>query len=183
MRLMLLSFLAALAAANKNQTAGIPFVVRASAPGTPVDNRTMTASNLMFFLNGQTASSCPLSSGCPPGNRTVLNGDASSLNVLVPGGQQIFVTGDGAVHFTPGGSPSIPPGASTGPFSQAGGAWHFTGLGARDFMACPTADRRFRVFAALRNATLPSGNVTSCVPFVARVIPFVSPQAAAFQYT
>lgn len=100
----------------------------------------------------------------------------------MPGGQQIFVTGDGAVHFTPAHSPSIPPGASTGPFSQAGGAWHFTGLGARDFMACPTAGR-FRVFAALRNATVPSGNVTSCVPFVAVVIPFVSSQAGAFQYT
>lgn len=78
MRLMLLSLLAALTAAE-NQTAGIPFQVRASAPGTPVDNRMMTASNLTFFLNGQTASTCPLSSGCPPGNRTVLNGDASSL--------------------------------------------------------------------------------------------------------
>ncbi|GIJ84761.1 hypothetical protein Asppvi_003612 [Aspergillus pseudoviridinutans] len=182
MRLMLLSFLAALAAAE-NQTAGIPFEVRASAPGTPVNDRMMTASNLTFFLNGQTASTCPLASGCPPGNRTVLNGDASSLDVLVPGGQQIFVTGDGAVHFTPAHSPSIPPGASTGPFSQAGGAWHFTGLGARDFMACPTTDRRWRVFAALRNATVPAGNVTACVPFVATVIPFVSSQPAAFQYT
>jgi hypothetical protein len=111
MRLLLLSFLAALAAAQnltgaqnlaaaqnltgaqnlaaaqslaaaQNRTAGtagVPFEVRASAPGTPVDNRTMTASNLTFFLNGMTASTCPLSSGCPPGNRTVLNGDASSL--------------------------------------------------------------------------------------------------------
>lgn len=41
MRLMLLSFLAALTAAE-NQTAGIPFQVRASAPGTPIDNRMMT---------------------------------------------------------------------------------------------------------------------------------------------
>ncbi|KAF4155164.1 hypothetical protein CNMCM6936_005506 [Aspergillus lentulus] len=182
MRLMLLSLLAALAAAE-NQTTGVPFQVRASAPGTPVDNRMMTASNLTFFLNGQTASTCPLSSGCPPGNRTVLNGDASSLDVLVPGGQQIFVTGDGAVHFTPAHSPSIPPGASTGPFSQAGGAWHFTGLGARDFMACPTSVNRWRVFAALRNATVPGVNVTACVPFVATVIPFVSSQPGAFQYT
>ncbi|RHZ65698.1 putative IgE binding protein [Aspergillus thermomutatus] len=181
MRLMLLTFLAALAAAE-NQTL-TPFEVRASAPGTPIHNRMMTASNLTFFLNGQTASFCPLQTGCPSGNHTVLNANASSLDVLVPGGQQIYASPDGAVHYTQAHSAFIPPGSSTGPFFQADGVWHFTGLGARDFMACPTANHRWEVFVALRNATVPLGNVTACLPFVAMAIPFLAPEAGAFQYT
>ena len=34
-------------------------------------------------------------------------------------------------------------------------------------MACPTAEGRYQVFAAISNATVPSGNVADCIGFQA----------------
>ncbi|EAW08518.1 putative IgE binding protein [Aspergillus clavatus NRRL 1] len=179
MKLTLLPIFAALAAAG-NQTL-FPFEVIANAPGTPVDRLRLAASNLSFSLGGQTTTFCPLQDGCPPGNHTVIDASGGALDVIVPGGQRIFINPAGAVSFTQAHSTFIPPGSTLGPFFQSQGVWHFRGPGAFDFMACPTPSRIWQVFAAQRNVTVPLGNVTACVRFVAVVIPFLT-GPGAFQY-
>jgi hypothetical protein len=48
-------------------------------------------------------------------------------------------------------------------------------------MACPTADNRWQVFAALSNATVPSGNVADCLGFSAIALPYQG-DVPAWQY-
>ena len=40
-----------------------------------------------------------------------------------------------------------------------------TSSGANGFMACPTSDNRWQVFADGPNAVVPSGNLTDCLGF------------------
>lgn len=52
-------------------------------------------------------------------------------------------------------------------------------------MACPTDDNDWQVFAAMRNATVPSGDVDECVGFGAITYDYSDDEgagAAAYQY-
>ena len=97
-----------------------------------------------------------------------------SQNTEVPGGQILYVKSTGAVGFTQAHSGAIPPGSTTAGFTYTPaapgsqfGQWSFSGLGANGFMACPptAAEGRYQVFANLRNATVPTGNVGDCLGF------------------
>ena len=63
------------------------------------------------------------------------------------------------------------PGASRGPFvytppepnGNGLGSWTYTGQGADGFMACPTDDNMWQVFADLDTATVPGGDVKQCL--------------------
>jgi hypothetical protein len=48
-------------------------------------------------------------------------------------------------------------------------------------MACPTEDNRWQVFAALSNATVPSGNVADCLGFSAIALAYKG-DVPAWQY-
>lgn len=56
-------------------------------------------------------------------------------------------------------------------------------------MTCPNEDRRWQVFAAVQNASVPSGNVRDCLGFEAAALPWEGENgedgggAAAWQYT
>jgi len=104
--------------------------------------------------------------------------------VEVPGGQQIYVDPSGALSFTQAHSASIPPGSAIGGLVyEPGNPWsHYTfnGWGASGFMACPT-DNRWQVFAAMQNATVPSGNVGDCLGFSAMALTYKGP-VPAWQY-
>lgn len=110
------------------------------------------------------------------------------------------------MSFTTPHSGYIPPGSSQGPFKykpghgHSLGTWTYTGQGAAGFMACPApsnstaATRRIRrqaapaadrwqVFAALQNATVPTGNVDDCLGFEAMAIGLnVSSEHLAWEY-
>ncbi|KAL4782527.1 hypothetical protein BJX76DRAFT_332507 [Aspergillus varians] len=184
MKLGLASLLPLLAAAaptpNSASTPEQPaaFTVLAARSASPIHYLPLNAAGQSFWLGGQPSTYCPLPSNCPPGNTTVLAGDGASLSVSVPGGQQIYVAPSGALKFTQAHSANIPPGSSYGPFEYTPGAqgsafgyYNYSGWGASGFMACPTDDDRWQVFGALRNATVPSGDVDDCLGFSALAVP------------
>lgn len=106
-------------------------------------------------------------------------------NVMVPGGQQVYVNPEGALSFTQAHSAYIPPGSAVGPFKYEPGEnfghYTFNGWGASGFMACPAEDDKWQVFAALQNATVPSGDVADCLGFSAMAVTG-NQTAAAWQY-
>ncbi|KAJ5670793.1 uncharacterized protein N7477_006156 [Penicillium maclennaniae] len=106
-------------------------------------------------------------------------------DVEVPGGQQIYVDPSGALSFTQAHSAYIPAGSAVGGFQyEAGNPWsHYTfnGWGASGFMACPTDDNRWQVYAAMQNATVPSGNVDDCLGFSAMALTYKG-SVPAWQY-
>ena len=116
------------------------------------------------------------------------HGSHPAQDVEVPGGQLMYVEPGGAVGYTQAHSAFIPPGSDTTGFTltRAGrdhARWSFEGFGARGFMGCPSADRSFyQVFAAMENATVPTGNVHDCLKFRAIATAFTG-GFAAWQYT
>ncbi|KAL1953326.1 hypothetical protein VTO42DRAFT_3006 [Malbranchea cinnamomea] len=174
------------------------FTVMALRSASPIHFLPVQAAGQKFWLGGYPATYCPEQVGdaCPPGNKTVITG-LSYLDVLVPGGQQIYVDPNGALSFTQAHSVYIPPGSLIGGFTYTPhdtepgrGTWGFNGGGATGWMACPdskdTESPRWQVFAALRNATVPTGNVDDCLGFTAMALQYTSaPEEgpAAWQYT
>ncbi|KAL4802801.1 hypothetical protein BDV18DRAFT_61396 [Aspergillus unguis] len=193
----LLPLLAAAAPTSNSAATEQPaaFTVLAARSASPIHYATLNARGQSFWLGGNTTSYCPLQSGCPAGNTTVLAGNGAALSTVVPGGQQIYVAPSGALKFTQAHSANIPPGSSYGPFAyeagspdQVFGYYTYKGWGADGFMACPTEpeaeyspDNEWQVFAALQNATVPSGDVNDCLGFSALAVP-TNQTGAAWQY-
>ncbi|OGM45715.1 IgE-binding protein [Aspergillus bombycis] len=144
-----------LAAAAPTAPENPPFNVMATRSASPIHFLPMTASGQKFYLGGETTSYCPISEGCPPGNQTVFAPGGYGLNVMVPGGQQVYVDPNGALSFTQAHSAYIP--------------------------EAPPWDYRWQVFAAVQNATVPKGNVAECLGFNA-LANKAAPEAAAWQY-
>ncbi|KAA8643668.1 hypothetical protein EYZ11_003403 [Aspergillus tanneri] len=176
-----------LAAAAPTKDDNPAFGVMSSRSASPIHLLPMNAAGQHFYLGGKASTYCPLpeGKGCPPGTSTVFAPGGSGLNVMVPGGQQVYVNPDGALSFTQAHSAYVPPGSALGPFSYEPGEnfghYTFTGWGASGFMACPTKDQRWQVFANLQNATVPTGNVEDCLGFSA-MAPKADSGAAAWQY-
>ncbi|EAS27503.1 IgE-binding protein [Coccidioides immitis RS] len=162
--------------------------VMASRSGSPIHSLPMNAAGRAFWLGGTTQSYCPIQVGdnCPPGNETVIAG-LSSMYVLVPGGQQMYVEPSGAVGFTQAHSTYIPPGSYIGGFTYEPrgehGIYSFTGWGADGFMGCPDPEVGFhQVYANIQNASVPTGDIKDCLPFVALAITYPGNNPAAWQY-
>jgi hypothetical protein len=97
---------------------------------------------------------------------------------------------EGYLGFTQAHSGSYPAGAILGPFTYFQPGYYRYGylstdaFGAQGFMACPTATGTYQVYAALTNATVPNGNISSCIGFDAFTEVYNSTgSAAAWQYT
>jgi hypothetical protein len=110
----------------------------------------------------------------------------SLQDTLVPGGQIMYVERSGAVGFTQAHSIYVPPGAAISGFTYDRGVYHdyysFNGWGASGFMACPDEDDNWQVFAAMKNATVPSGDVRDCLKFASFAEHYNGPNPAAWQY-
>ncbi|KAB8076929.1 hypothetical protein BDV29DRAFT_73087 [Aspergillus leporis] len=174
-----------LAAAAPTAPENPPFGVMAGRSASPIHLLAMNAAGQKFWLGGETTSYCPLPEGCPAGTSTVFSPGGYGLNVMVPGGQQVYVDPSGALSFTQAHSAYIPDGSARGPFNYEPGEnfghYTFNGWGASGFMACPTEDNRWQVFAAIQNATVPKGDVNECLGFSA-IAPTADQSAAAWQY-
>ncbi|KAJ6011615.1 hypothetical protein N7451_003027 [Penicillium sp. IBT 35674x] len=163
------------------------FGVMAVRSASPIHYMQMNAAGQKFYLGGTTASYCPSIDGivCPPGNQTVFAAGGNAMDVEVPGGQQVYVDPTGALSFTQAHSASIPAGSAVGGLVyETGQPWShysFNGWGAQGFMACPTTDNRWQVFAAMQNATVPSGDVADCLGFSAIALTY-SGDIPAWQY-
>lgn len=93
-------------------------------------------------------------------------------DVVVPGGQQVYVNPDGALAFTMAHSAYIPPGSLTSGFTyQPGAAYGDFSAPGGGFMACPV-NGDWQVFVAVHNVTVPSGDVSSCLGFDALTSPY-----------
>ena len=101
----------------------------------------------------------------------------------------VYVAVEGYLGFTQAHSVSYPAGAILGSFTyfQPGydryGYLSTDAFGARGFMACPTTTGAYQVYAALANATVPNGNISSCIGFDALTEVYNSTAIpAAWQY-
>jgi len=107
---------------------------------------------------------------------------------MVPGGQQLYITPQGEIGYTEAHSALIPAGSLSCPFTyfKAPGATFgylgSQGFGATGLMACPTNGHLWQVFANMRNATVPLGNVSQCLGFDALALDF-SENYGAWEYT
>lgn len=108
----------------------------------------------------------------------------SEQYVEVPGGQRVYVAPSGALSYTRPHSAYIPPGSSTTgfkyvPHENYGNYYYKDG-----FMACPVpADRiRFQVFAGIKDADVPRGNVSECQGFDVVTTRYVGDGPAAWEY-
>lgn len=167
----------------------------------------MQARGQNFYLGGSPATYCPQPpvTECPAGLATIFAGlgglvsfgffpwsaPNSNLpqNVLVPGGQVIYVRRDGSLGFTQAHSSSYPPGAIVGGhlnYAKTEGAQFGTlgtqAFGAKGFMACPTEVQGYQVFAAIGNATAPGGDLAACFGFDALTVDETDTSRGAWQY-
>jgi hypothetical protein len=108
---------------------------------------------------------------------------------MVPGGQLIYIRTDGSLGFTRAHSASYPEGAIVGgdlTYSKVQGAQFGTlgtrAFGAKGFMACPTGNQGYQVFAAITNATAPQGDLAACLGFDALTIDATDTNRGAWQY-
>ncbi|PGG98431.1 hypothetical protein AJ79_08871 [Helicocarpus griseus UAMH5409] len=195
MKSAFLASLLPLLAAAAPAPAEVPrFTVMAARSASPIHYSPMQATGRHFMLGGEPSTYCPQPpvEECPPGKITVVAGagPTSSLNVMVPGGQQIYVEPTGALGFTQAHSAQIPEGSLTTGFKftpgDQFGHWTFEGFGADGFMGCPPQNPDesplYQVFANIKNATVPTGNVDDCLPFSALAPPYTGPNPAAWQY-
>ncbi|KAI4160747.1 MAG: hypothetical protein LQ342_005460 [Letrouitia transgressa] len=157
---------------------------------SPIHFGSIDASGYAFYIGKETVSYCPEQVGdaCPPGNQTIItyfNGTAS-MDVLVPGGQRVFVAPNGALGYTVPHSSAIPEGALTEGFvyeppqsENTVGYFSFTGCGATGFLACPCGQEPgvYQIFANVRGAHL--GN--DCLGFNAGTYGYEG--IAAWEYT
>ncbi|KAI4113551.1 MAG: hypothetical protein LQ345_005495 [Seirophora villosa] len=197
----------------------VTFGIIAARSASPVHLRSVNANGGAFWIGKETASYCPLTdqSQCPPGNSTVLAAggggasmvcvavipfkclaDAWDQNVVVPGGQQVYVAPNGALRFTTAHSAYVPAGsaidgfnATVGEINGSLGRFTFNGLGADGFLACPVnADgtEPYQVFANVKGLSdhdVPGECKDKCLGFSALTGPYKAddPSAFVWQYT
>ncbi|KAL8811323.1 MAG: hypothetical protein Q9200_001880 [Gallowayella weberi] len=177
------------------------FGVIAARSASPIHLQTVNASGQAFWIGKDTATYCPLQppSQCPPGNQTVFQagGGTASLDVVVPGGQQIYVAPNGKLSYTIAHSAYIPPNSAVQTFNATSGTVNenlgqltFQGLGGSGFLACPSKKSNgkwggpYQVFVdvkALSDKDVPSGCKKDCLGFNALTAPYTG--APVWQYT
>ncbi|KAJ5757309.1 uncharacterized protein N7511_006003 [Penicillium nucicola] len=185
--------------AKQAESSDASFGVISARSASPIHLLPLNAVGSYFYLGGNAQSYCPEGiPGCEQTNQTVITG-GHFLDVMVPGGQAIFVDPKGALRFTSPHSAYEPAGSSDGPFNYTPGNtfghWSYEGQGASGFMACPTngtttyrrsrraaAAPQWQVYAALQNATVPSGSVSDCIGFDALAVADNSTAPATWEY-
>lgn len=99
-----------------SSASAVNFGIMVSRSASPIHLTEVNANGRALWIGKDTASYCPLDSGCPPGNDTLFAGGADtktlSMAVNVPGGQLVYVDPkDGAIGYTQAHSVSTPEGA------------------------------------------------------------------------
>ncbi|KZF19262.1 hypothetical protein L228DRAFT_241922 [Xylona heveae TC161] len=172
------------------------FGIISARSASPVHLQEVNAAGGRFWIGRETASYCPLPAAQCPNNtdETVFAYESgyASLDVEVPGGQQIYVAPEGYLGFTAPHSAYIPPGSSTDDFNYTPGSsfgyFGTTALGATGFLACPNANGTFpyQVFAninGLSDSNVPSGKVSDCLGFDALAPAYTGPNPPVWEYT
>jgi hypothetical protein len=209
--IILLGPLLALAAPNKHPSdhrpkpvhcpkpileASAPYTITAYAPGHVIHNRRLNAGGQSFHFGGTTLSYCPQhvkGPACPPGNQTVILYSTGTISTIV--GQKQWVDQGGRIGYTQDASSYVP--IFSVPFTfgykkcpkEVHGHITTNVWGADGFMACPEfpgglqAPPTWALYAAIKNATVPSRNVKDCVKFDGQTTDYKGPIPAAWEYT
>ncbi|CAK7242631.1 MAG: hypothetical protein STHCBS139747_004127 [Sporothrix thermara] len=171
---------------------GTPFTLTVSNPAnTALDGLTVDACNQRWNLGIKTCSYCPVTGiECPAGNTTVISapsdgGSSAAMDVVVPGGQAVFLDPSGAVGFTQAHSASMPTGSTQGGLAAySGGGFVNLNSGGYGWAACPSTSQAggsgYTLFAvsADNKATL-----AYCTPINLKVNVQPSGTVGAWQYT
>ena len=168
------------------------FGIMVSRSASPIHFGQVNANDREFWIGKDTASYCPLDSGCPAGNQTLFaaSGGSLSLATVVPGGQQVYIDPTtGAVGFTQAHSGSMPDkailkGWTYTPPAKDASFGYLTRP--RGFLACSEKgdanEGPWQVFVDLKTVKHPAGE---CLGFSALAVtgPEDGEQAGAWQYT
>ena len=110
-------------------------------------------------------------------------------NVIVPGGQSVYVTPSGALGFTPAHSAAAPNGSSFISFNAAVPDTPFRPgrlayNGTEGFLACPTDEGPYQVFVNIPGISSDDvpGCLDECIGFVAATFRGLNSTSAAWQY-
>ncbi|KAL8819920.1 MAG: hypothetical protein Q9223_001750 [Gallowayella weberi] len=138
-----------------------------------------------------------LSSTLPYPFESNLSDKKIKQDVVVPGGQQIYVAPNGKLSYTIAHSAYIPPNSAVQTFNATSGTVNenlgqltFQGLGGSGFLACPSKKSNgkwggpYQVFVdvkALSDKDVPSGCKKDCLGFNALTAPYTG--APVWQYT
>ncbi|KAL8995876.1 MAG: hypothetical protein Q9169_004484 [Polycauliona sp. 2 TL-2023] len=178
-------------------TPPLNFGAIAARSTAPFHLQTINASDHSFWIGKETAAYCPPipEFQCPIKPQTVFaaGGGGASLDVVVPGGQSIYVAPNGKLSYTFAHSASIPAGSAvktftaTIPPAKEGegiplGSFNFKGLGGGGFLACPShkvgskeGPFPYQVFVsvpALSDKDVPSGCKEDCLGFSAVIVEY-----------
>ena len=196
---------------NRATLAKTAFDIIAAHSTSPIHLQAVSAVNGSFFIGEGPTSYCPKSSvqHCPSGTSTTLSVStdgccslgkfcATSLlahiqlippvDVLVPGGQQVFVLSSGALGYTSPHSHLIPKGAALRRFTatfgsspDSLGSFSFAGLGSSGFVACPAANGYgpYKVYAQVLNFKAPNSH--ACIDFDALTLRASAPGAYEYE--
>lgn len=123
-----------------------PFGIMSTRSASPVHLLPLTARGGKFWLGGPGPSSyCPeqVQPNCPPGTDTSFVGGTEylSLNVMVPGGQQIYIAPDGSMSYTQAHSAYVPPGSIRDGWSKTEGEQFGYLSWSCGLLACPAAEQ------------------------------------------
>ncbi|KAK3380442.1 carbohydrate-binding module family 52 protein [Lasiosphaeria ovina] len=167
-----------------------PFTLTVSNPNLSINGKAVTASGQHWYLGGQTSSYCPsqVGSACPPGNITaiVASGGSAAMDVMVPGGQLVYLDAFWNVGYTQAHSAYIPPGSTTTGFAAyAGGGFINLNGNGWGWVACPptASGGGGGVWNLVAKNSTNTASLDNCTPVNLKVNPLPQFTYGAWQYT
>ncbi|KAK3313727.1 carbohydrate binding-domain-containing protein [Apodospora peruviana] len=169
-----------------------PFTLTVSNPSLPaIDGKPVTAGGQHWSIGGVTSSYCPVAqvgSACPPGNITAIVAGAggAAMDVMVPGGQGVYLRPDWNVGYTQAHSAYIPPGSLTTGFGAyvGGGFVNLNGNG-WPWVACPptASGGGGGVWNLVAKNSTNAASLNLCTPVNLKINPLPQGTYGAWQYT
>ncbi|KAF3929143.1 hypothetical protein AA313_de0200311 [Arthrobotrys entomopaga] len=197
MKFTLATIIAAASAVSAAPVAETPLALTMMSlrSASPIHFGSVTASGQKFYIGLEHPSSyCPSPpvspEDCPSGNYTSIGWGTGGpyMNVMVPGGQQLYIAPDHSLSYTQAHSAYMPEGSTTEGFilgpkqeNTLRSISHTSG----GFLACPVKANQgpWKVFVGtVADADTPSGSSADCLGFSNNGVEFTAERFGAWQY-